>query len=75
MQKHTERLQQEKEAAALAAVRAQIPSLGPAVAALALAECEWDVEQAAFLMHRFQNARAEQLAALQAVRLLNCSAL
>jgi hypothetical protein len=67
IQRHTERLQKEKEAAALSHIREQLPDVSPAVLALALQEVRWEVASAVDLVQRFLRARGLQLAEIQKV--------
>jgi hypothetical protein len=67
VQKHTERLQKDKEEAAMAKLRLALPDVSPAVLALALQEVKWETDQAEHLVQRFLAARGKQLAELQKV--------
>lgn len=69
VQKHTERLQKEKEAAAMSQIKVELPSVSPAVLALALQESKWDVGPAVQLVQLFISVQGVQLAKLQKVRL------
>lgn len=73
VQKHTERLQKEKEEAAMSQIKEELPSISPAVLALALQEAQWEVVPAIQLVQMFLNVRGIQLAELQKVRLLSVS--
>ncbi|KAK9905919.1 hypothetical protein WJX75_008954 [Coccomyxa subellipsoidea] len=65
VQKHTERLQKEKEEAAMSQIKEELPSISPAVLALALQEAQWEVVPAIQLVQMFLNVRGIQLAELQ----------
>lgn len=65
VQKHKEKLQQEKENLAMAKLQALMPQVGSMVRALALAESNWSVEEALGVLKRFHGAHADKLADLQ----------
>ncbi|KAK9824690.1 hypothetical protein WJX72_012426 [[Myrmecia] bisecta] len=68
VQKHLEKLQKEKEVAALAKLRDTLPLMSPAVCILALQEAAWDDSRALLLLQLFQQARGEQLQMLEQKR-------
>jgi hypothetical protein len=67
VQKHTERLQKEKEEAAMGKLRLALPDISPAVLALALQEGSWETDKAEQLIQLFLSAKGRQLAELQKV--------
>lgn len=67
MQKHFEKLQQEKEDAAMSKLQSLMPQLGSIVRDLALKEVDWNVDKAALLLRRFQVSNASKLTLLQRV--------
>jgi hypothetical protein len=66
--KHMDKLQQEKEHKAAEKLQALMPQLGPSVRALALQECQWDIDRAVLLLRRFSVAHSDELRVLQKVR-------
>lgn len=68
VQKHTEKLQREKEDAAFKNLSASFPDLGKTVLAHALQECNWEADQALKLLERFHSAAADILENLKQVR-------
>lgn len=70
MQKHFEKLQQEKEDAAMSKLQSLMPQLGSIVRDLALKEVDWNVDKAALLLRRFQVSNASKLTLLQKVMLM-----
>eukprot|EP00877_Chromochloris_zofingiensis_P010773 jgi/Chrzof1/594/Cz01g21190.t1 len=68
VQKHLEKLQQEKEVAALEKLAALMPQMGSMVRALALAECGWDVDEALGMLRQFQVSHLDKLDALSKKR-------
>ncbi|GMH39198.1 hypothetical protein BSKO_07096 [Bryopsis sp. KO-2023] len=68
VQKHLEKLQLEKEDAAMSKLHGLMPQLGSIVRDLALKETEWCVEKAALLLRRFQVANASKLSQLHKKR-------
>jgi len=75
VRKHYEKLQQEKENAAMGKLHGLMPQLGFLVRALALQETDWNVEKAALLLRRFQLANTNTLNQLHKKRkhLVNAS--
>ena len=69
VQKHTDRLQKEKEEAALHQIRDELPSVSPAVLVLALQETKWEVGSAVQLVQLFISVQGVQMAKLQGVRI------
>ncbi len=69
VQKHTDRLQKEREEAAMSQIKLELPSVSPAVLALALQETKWEVGPAVQLVQLFVSVQGVQLANLQKVRL------
>ncbi len=67
VQKHTDRLQKEKEEAAMSQIKEELPSVSPAVLALALQEAKWEVKPAVHLVQLFINVKGMELAELQKV--------
>lgn len=67
VQKHTERLQKEKEEAAMSQIKVELPSVSPAVLALALQEANWEVVPAVQLVQLFISVQGVQVAKLQKV--------
>lgn len=67
VQKHFEKLQQEKEESASTKLQSLMPQLGSIVRSLALKETEWNVDKAALLLRRFHVANASKLVILQKV--------
>jgi len=65
VQKHIEKLQAEKEAAALEQLSALMPGVGPQVRVLALKEAQFSVDAAVNLLRAFQTQNDEQLKAIQ----------
>lgn len=72
VQRHTERLQKEKEEAAVSKIKEELPSVSPAVLALALQEAKWEVPPAVELVQLFLSVRGVQLTELQKVRWFSC---
>ena len=52
--KHLEKQQKDKEARAMERLHLLLPTLGTAVRALALQQCNWDEERALTMLRRFQ---------------------
>ena len=69
MQRHAFKIQTAKEEAAVLAIKVRFSKLSPAVMLLALEETDWEVEQAAKLLDRFQDVKKAQLADLHTVSL------
>ena len=67
MQKHADKLQQEKEEQCMSDIKSEMPNVSPAVLALALHEVDWDVRAAVQLVSLFVDARARELDELQQV--------
>lgn len=73
VEKHREKMQKAKEEAALRAVRAAVPELGPTVCVLALEGAGWEANSALQLLKGFGTDKADELAVLQqARRTLEC---
>lgn len=66
--KHLDKLQKEKEERGLEKLRALAPTLGGALRATALEECQWDEERALHLLRRFQVAHADELGTILKAR-------
>ena len=67
MQKHADKLQQEKEEQCMSNIKSEMPTVSPAVLALALHEVDWDVRAAVQLVSLFMDARGVELNELQKV--------
>ena len=67
MQKHADKLQQEKEEQCMSNIKSEMPTVSPAVLALALHEVDWDVRAAVQLVSLFMDARGGELDDLQQV--------
>ncbi|CAK0787512.1 hypothetical protein CVIRNUC_010732 [Coccomyxa viridis] len=65
MQKHADKLQQEKEEQCMSNIKSEMPTVSPAVLALALHEVDWDVRAAVQLVSLFMDARGGELDDLQ----------
>jgi hypothetical protein len=70
MQKHADKLQQEREEQAMSSIKAAVPNVSPAVLALALHEARWDVTAAVQLVGLFKQAHGSMLEELKKVLLL-----
>ena len=68
MEKHFQKLQQEKEEAASVKLQALMPQFGQKVRTAALKESDWVPQKAALLLRRFQVANASRLSRLHKVR-------
>ena len=67
MQKHADKLQQEKEEQCMSNIKSEMPNVSPAVLALALHEVDWDVRAAVQLVSLFMDARGREWDELQQV--------
>lgn len=67
MQKHADKLQQEKEEQCMSNIKSEMPTVSPAVLALALHEVDWDVRAAVQLVSLFMDVRGGELDNLQQV--------
>ncbi|CAL5224724.1 g7456 [Coccomyxa viridis] len=61
VQKHAEKLQQEKEERCMSSIKGELPNISPAVLALALQEARWDVPAAMQLVSIFLQACGSHL--------------
>jgi hypothetical protein len=68
VQKHREKVQQEKEDAAVEKLASLMPQMGGMVRALALTKTNWDVESALSMLRQFQVACLDKLNAVTKVR-------
>ncbi len=68
VQKHREKMQAEKENAALEKISALMPQLGTSLHIAALKEADFEVEPAVAMLRRFHTDHEEQLKALHKVR-------
>ena len=67
MQKHADKLQQEKEENSMASIKGEMPNISPAVLALALQEARWEVPAAIQLVSLFLQGCGIQLEDLKQV--------
>jgi hypothetical protein len=63
-----DRMQQQKETAAMDKLRQLMPQLGDMVRALALSKNEWDIDKAVSMLRSFQVAHLDKVNALNKVR-------
>ena len=69
VQKHAEKLQQEKEERSMSSIKEELPNVSPAVLALALQEARWDVPAAMQLVSIFLQACGSRLEDLKQVNI------
>eukprot|EP00775_Hariotina_reticulata_P007910 gene7910-8106_t len=60
VQQHLDRMQQQKETVAMEKLRVLMPQLGDMVRAMALANADWDVDQAVNMLRSFQVAHLDK---------------
>ncbi|KFM23580.1 hypothetical protein F751_2839 [Auxenochlorella protothecoides] len=65
--KHLDKLQKNKEDAAVAKLKALMPHVGPVAREMALQECGWDTERALALLRKFALSNAQELSTIQKV--------
>ena len=68
VEKHNERMQQERETAALEKLAALMPTVGGRLRAFALSKADWDVDAALALLRSFQVAQLDKLNAVNKKR-------
>jgi hypothetical protein len=68
-----DRMQQQKEAVAMEKLRLLLPQMGDMVRALALARCEWDIDQAVQMLRSFHSANLDKVNQITKVRRLGAS--
>lgn len=61
VQQHLDRMQQQKEAAAMERLRTLMPQMGDVVRALALSKADWDLDQAVSMLRSFQVAHLDKV--------------
>ncbi|KAL6780723.1 hypothetical protein ACKKBF_B12010 [Auxenochlorella protothecoides x Auxenochlorella symbiontica] len=66
--KHLDKLQKNKEDAAVAKLKALMPHIGPVAREMALQECGWDTERALALLRKFALSNAQELSTIQKER-------
>jgi hypothetical protein len=66
-------MQQQKEAVAMEKLRLLLPQMGDMVRALALARCEWDIDQAVQMLRSFHSANLDKVNQITKVRRLGAS--
>jgi hypothetical protein len=73
VQQHLDRMQQQKEAAAMERLRTLMPQMGDVVRALALSKADWDLDQAVSMLRSFQVAHLDKVNNLNKARCLHDS--